>query len=253
MDSQPDFTPGRPVTGRTRDMVIAADRAILGLARHWLLVFNLAVFLYVGLPFLAPVLMQAGARGPARAIYTLYGGLCHQFGYRSWFLFGERSAYPRDVFELFTGIDANDPDNMLAARAYVGDEHVGFKVALCERDVAIYATLLGVGLIYALPFVRARVRPLPWPAYLLVGLVPIGLDGFSQLLSQYPFDLLPFLAWLPYRESTPLLRTLTGGLFGLANGWLALPYLHESMSGIRADLEAKLARVDAGHAAAAGG
>jgi hypothetical protein len=50
---------------------------------------------------------------------------------------------------------------------------------------------------------------------------------------------------LPYRESTPFLRTLTGALFGTANAWLALPYLLASMAEIRRELEVKLARVDA--------
>jgi hypothetical protein len=45
------------VTGRARDLVIGLDRIILSLARHWLLFINLLVFLYVGLPFTAPVLM----------------------------------------------------------------------------------------------------------------------------------------------------------------------------------------------------
>ena len=77
------------------------------------------------------------------------------------------------------------------------------------------------------------------------GVFPIALDGFSQLFSQYPYNSLPLFSLLPYRESTPLLRTLTGGLFGLANAWLAYPYFEESMQGVYRDLEAKLARVDA--------
>jgi hypothetical protein len=51
--------------------------------------------------------------------------------------------------------------------------------------------------------------------------------------------------WLPFRESTPFLRTLTGGLFGLANMWLAYPYFEESMKEVVNDLTAKLAKVDA--------
>ena len=46
--------PDKPrVTGRTRDLVIGLDRAILSLARHWLLFLNLVIFIYVGLPFAA--------------------------------------------------------------------------------------------------------------------------------------------------------------------------------------------------------
>jgi uncharacterized membrane protein len=226
------------VTGRTRDVVIGLDRLILNLARHWLLFINLALFTYVGLPVAAPVLMEAGATGPARAIYGLYGGLCHQLGYRSWYLFGEQAAYPRSEFEQVAGID---PDDLFASRAFVGNEVTGWKVAYCQRDMAIYAVMLVFGLIYAVPAVRERVRPLSWIMYGLIGILPIALDGFSQLFSQLP-DSIALFAWLPYRESTPLLRTLTGGLFGLANAWLAFPYIWRSAREIEADLAGKLER-----------
>lgn len=246
-------SPDKPrATGRTRDLVVGLDKAILGLARHWLLFINLAIFTYVGLPFAAPLFMEAGLPGPARAIYGLYGGLCHQLGYRSWYLFGERVAYPRNIFEQYSGIDPNAvnasgyPVGLVESRAFIGNERVGWKVAYCERDVAIYATMLLAGLVYALPPVNRRIRPLPWLLYLLIGLAPIAFDGFSQLFSQLPrelgfFGIHPF-AWLPYRESTPLLRTLTGGLFGLANAWLAYPYLKSSARDMELELMGKLQR-----------
>ena len=238
-----DVPAGRPpVTGRTRSFVIAMDRIILVLSRHWLAFLNLFIFGYVGLPFLAPVFMKAHLDGAARVIYTMYSGLCHQLGYRSWYLFGERAVYPRDIFQQFTGIDPND---LWASRGFIGNETLGFKVAYCERDVAIYGAILLFGLLYSLPAMRQWVRPLNWLMYGLIGVAPIALDGFSQLFSQYPYNTLPLFSLLPYRESTPFLRTLTGALFGTANAWLALPYLLASMAEIRRELEIKLARVDA--------
>ena len=235
----------QPVTGRTRSVVIGLDRAILALARHWLLALNLFIFVYVGLPFLAPVFMNANLPGPARVIYTMYGGLCHQLGYRSWYMFGQQAAYPRDIFQQYAGVSSDD---LMASRAFVGNEVMGYKVAYCERDVAIYGAILLAGLLYLVPAVRQRVKPLPWLGYALIGIVPIAFDGFSQLLSQYPYNTInlygvQLFGWLPYRESSPLLRTLTGGLFGLANAWLAFPYIQQSMSDIRRELETKLARV----------
>ncbi len=230
------------VTGRTRAVVITLDRGILAFARHWLLFFNLFIFTYLGLPFMAPVLMNSGHPAAANVIYTIYSPLCHQLGFRSWYLFGERSAYPRDIFQQYTGIN---PDDLWAARAFRGNAQMGYKVAFCERDVAIYGGLLVAGLIYGLPFVRRRVGPLHWLAWLLIGIFPIALDGFSQLFSQFPYHTFALFSWLPPRESTPFLRTLTGGLFGLANAWLAYSYVEESMREVWRDLEAKLARVDA--------
>lgn len=218
------------------------NRGLLFFARHWLAAFNLIVFLYVGLPFAAPALMNAGAERPARWIYTAYSPLCHQFAFRSWFLFGEQPAYPRELagvgltpFEEATGIPGDD---LWAARDFVGNEQVGYKVAFCERDVAIYGGILLAGLLYSQ--LRDRLKPLPLWAWVLFGVMPIALDGGTQLISELPLPILSF----PARESTPFLRTLTGGLFGVMNVWLAYPYLEESMGETRAIVSAKLEAAD---------
>ena len=237
---------GPAVTGTTRQVVIALDRAIFVFSKHWLLAFNVFFTLYVGLPFLAPVCMWAGWEAAARVIYTLYSPLCNQFAPHAWFLFGARSFYPAAVFQAYTGIDSNTAAGLAAARAFVGNAALGYKVAICERDVAIYAMMLLGGLLFSLPPVRRHAGPLRWWAWLLIGIVPIGVDGFWQMFTTYPFTtLFHFLSWLPYHESTPLDRTLTGGLFGLANMWLAYPYFETSMREVQVEVKVKLARVGA--------
>src|SRR5450755_4945627 len=74
---------------------VRANRWALNLSRHRLRWLLLIIGLYVGLPFVAPTLMHFGLTGPANLIYTAYSPLCHQFSFRSWFLFGEQPAYPR--------------------------------------------------------------------------------------------------------------------------------------------------------------
>lgn len=220
------------------------DRVMYWVTRHYLLVFNLLVFVYVGLPFLAPVLMKVGATRPARAIYFVYGGVCHQLAFRSWFLFGEQPAYPRTAAQVdgltpFGPATGLNEDDLWGARRFIGNPRLGYKVAFCERDVAIYAAILLFGLLYAAT--RQRLRPLPWYLWLALGVFPIGLDGFSQLLSQPPFHLWPF-----YRESTPLLRTLTGAAFGFTTAWFGYPFLREAMEDTRRLLAAKFQRVEQG-------
>jgi len=112
-------------------------------------------------------------------------------------------------------------------RLFNGNAQVGYKVALCERDLAIYGALLLSGLAFSL--VRSRARPLPFWAYILIGIIPMGLDGGSQFVSYLLPGLVPGLAILP-RESTWLLRTITGGLFGWATAWLALPNLQAAFA-----------------------
>lgn len=213
-----------------------SDGVSLWLSRHYLALFNFFVFLYVGIPFLAPVFMKIGITTPAQVIYHAYGYVCHQFAFRSWFLFGAQIVYPRAEaglaglisFQQATGINGAD---LLAARAYIGNAALGYKVALCERDVAIYGGILIFGLVFGL--LRKKVKPIHWILWIIIGILPIGLDGFSQLLSQPPFNLIPF------RESTPILRVVTGSLFGFITAWFGYPYVEESMTENRKFLEGK--------------
>jgi uncharacterized membrane protein len=214
--------------------------------RHYLLVFNLFVAIYVGIPFLAPVLMHEGATTPAAIIYKAYGTVCHQLAFRSFFLYGEQLVYPRSAagwnnilsFQAATGLsEDNNPVNMYNAREFVGNREVGFKVALCERDVFIYLAILAFGLLYGLT--GRRLPPLHWVLWIAIGIVPIGLDGFSQLFSQPPFSL------IPYRESTPLLRVLTGSLFGFTTAWFGYPMVELTMADARKILASKFLRLSA--------
>lgn len=213
-------------------------------ARHYLLVFNLFVFVYVGFSFLAPILMRSGATTPAKIIYRVYGTVCHQLAFRSFFLFGEQTVYPRRAagwenlksFQEATGLsEDNNPVNLYNAHQFVGNSIVGYKAALCQRDVSIYLAILLFGLIY--PAINRRLPALPWFVWVVFGLIPIGLDGVSQLLSQPPFS------FLPYRESTPLLRILTGGLFGFTTAWFGYPLVEITMAESRKILAAKYIRL----------
>jgi hypothetical protein len=56
------------------------------------------------------------------------------------------------------------------------------------------------------------------------------------MISQPPLNL------LPYRESTPFLRSLTGFLFGFMTAWFGYPYVEESMADNRKYLEGKLVK-----------
>ncbi len=233
-----------------------SDKFSYWLSRRYMLLVILSLLLYVGLPVLAPVLMQAGAKTPAGIIYKIYSPLCHQFGFRSFFLFGEQSYYPlREAgitggdtglidFETATGIthlhDGNSQARF-AARDYQGEEGVGYKMALCERDIAIYGAMLLFAVIFTLT--GKRLPPLHWALWLLIGLGPIGLDGFSQIISQFEISFLAEL--LPYRESTPSLRTLTGFLFGFSTAWFGMPYIEESMRETRQIFIKKLAIINA--------
>jgi uncharacterized membrane protein len=218
----------------------ASDRFFNWLSQHYLGVFNLFVLIYLGLPFLAPVLMRTGMEGPASWIYRAYGLVCHQLAFRSWFLYGEQTAYPREAAGVegvisYSAATSLDEADLWTARLFTGDERVGYKVALCQRDIAIYGGILSFGLIFSL--FRKRIRSIPWYVWIIFGIIPIGIDGLSQLVSQPPFNL------ISYRESTPELRLITGFLFGFMTAWFGYPLVEESMKDTREYLQGKFERV----------
>jgi uncharacterized membrane protein len=205
----------KPVTGRTRDVVIFLDKLIFQLAKHWLFGANLAWGLYVGLPILAPILMLTGHIWLGNLIHTAYKVACHQIPWRSFFIGGPKMVYTYDELRTLVG-------PALTLR-YIGDATIGYKVAICQRDVATYGIIFLAGLVFGL--VRLRLKPLPIWAFVL-SLVPMGMDGITQLFG--------------LRESNWQLRIITGALFGLASVWLAYPYLEEGMRDIRDMVNEKL-------------
>jgi uncharacterized membrane protein len=208
----------RPVTGRTRGLVIGADKVIFKLATHWLALMNLFWGLYVGLPFLAPIFMNAGYELPAKAIYTLYRPACHQRPERSYFIGGPDFAYsPEELAAAGVDLDPFARD--------IGNENVGWKVAFCERDVAIYGAIFLTGLGYGL--VRKRLKGWRMPfRYFIPFLVPMAIDGVLQLFGFY--------------ESTWLLRSITGTVFGVGAVLFAYPYVEEGFADVRQTINSKL-------------
>lgn len=201
-----------------------ANALVIGIARHWLALFNTAWGLYALIPVLAPILMQLGLETPARLIYGIYSLLCHQLPDHSYFLFGTLSGAPHlhelEAAGMPTGVD------LFSQRRFIGNAEAGFKVALCQRDLSIYLSVLAAGLFYALLRNRIAIRPPSIKLYLLL-LVPMAIDGVTQMLG--------------LRESDWLMRSLTGGLFGAASVWLAYPYVDDAMRDVIAIEEGRVA------------
>lgn len=185
------------------------DGAVMGIARHWLALFNSLVALYLVLPFLAPVLAASGLALPASLIYSVYSATCHQLPERSYFLFGEQPLYSLTSLER-SGVESDG--GLWQRRAFRGNDDTGYKVAICQRDVAIYGSVVAAGLLFGL--LRGRVRSISLKIYVLL-LIPMALDGLSQLFG--------------LRESSWWLRSVTGALFGGASVWLAYPYIEAAM------------------------
>src|SRR5229473_6230811 len=167
---------------------------------HWLLALNLALGGFLAGALAAPVLAAVGWQAAADALYAGYHFTCHQWAFRSFFFFGQQPVYSQQ------SLAAQDIDPF----GFMGNPSLGWKMAFCERDLAIYVGLLIVGLLYA----RNRdLKPAGFGPYGVL-ILPMAVDGFTQLFG--------------WRESTWELRVLTGLIFGLASAWLVLPRLDAS-------------------------
>lgn len=189
-----------------------ANGLVLGVARHWLALFNMAWGTYVILPFLAPIFMQVGLMLPARAIYGLYSFLCHQLPDHSFFLFGAHAVphlHELEAAGMTPGL------GILGQRRFIGNLEAGYKVALCQRDVAIYGAVFISGIVYGL--FRDRIKSPSIKVYILL-VIPMAIDGLTQMFG--------------LRESTWLIRSLTGALFGAASVWIAYPYVDAAMQDV---------------------
>jgi len=134
----------RPAAGWSRWLALTIDRAVYGLARHWLCFVGVALGLYAGLPLAAPLLMAAGLTTPANLIYTVYRLFCHQFPSRSSFLLGQQIGY-------------------------------------CDRCLGTYTTMFCATVVFALLRHRISIKPLRWQVYPIF-IIPMAVDGLTQML-----------------------------------------------------------------------
>ncbi len=202
-----------------------------------MLVFSLFYGLYIGTPFLAPVLMHVGWEDAGKAIYLLYSFVCHQLPQRSFFIFGKEAMYSLNVIQAAWQKTLNP----LVLRQFIGNPEMGWKVAWSDRMVSMYSSILIFAWIWY-PL-RKKIRPLRWWGLVLF-LLPMGIDGVTHMISDFSGigqgfrDSNVWLATLS-QNSYPdtfyvgdawgsinsWLRLITGIFFGLGIVWFGFPYV----------------------------
>ena len=202
----------------------------------------------------APVFMEIGWTGAAKAIYLIYSTQCHQLPQRSFFLFGPQATY--SLAEVQAAWQATT--NPFILRQFVGNTAIGWKVAWSDRMVSMYGgVFLGSLIFWPL---RKRLRPLPLWAFALL-ILPMGIDGGTHFISDIAGlgsgfrdsnawlavltgNIFPaaFYAGDAFGSFNSWMRLITGLLFGLAIVWLAYPPLEEMFADTAREIEAKLHR-----------
>lgn len=227
-------------------------RIALGFARHWLFILNLLLFVWVGLPWLAPVFLHWGWGRAAGAIYFLYSLQCHQLPERSFFLFGTKPMYSLAEIQSVWQNTANP----FVLRQWIGNVDMGWKVAWSDRMVAMYTMLFLSSLAYGL--VRKWWKPLRLRVFFLL-LLPMAIDGTTHALSDLAGIGQGFRdtnIWLQVITNNPFstafyqgdalgsfnswMRLITGVLFGIAVVWLAFPYFNQTLAELASVYQNKL-------------
>lgn len=210
--------------------------------RNWIIPFAVFYGAFIGLPFLAPVLMQIGWRTTGIAIYSIYSLLCHQLPERSYFLFGPQFTY--SLAEIQTAWQ--NTTNPLILRQFIGNSGMGWKVAWSDRMISLYSSIWFFGLVWW-PL-RRKIKPLAWWAFGLI-ITPMAIDGLTHLVSDLAGIGLGFRdsnIWLVTLTSSifppafyagdawgsfnSIMRLVTGLLFGLGVVWFGFPYLDQTLS-----------------------
>jgi len=84
------------------------------------------------------------------------------------------------------------------------------KMPVCARCAGIYLSMLFFGLAFSAALYRKRIKPISTRIFLFF-LIPIAIDGSTQIIG--------------LRESTNLLRFITGGFAALGTVWFVYPQL----------------------------
>ena len=196
--------------------------------KKYILVFCILLILLTMGAFLAPVLANRGINIAARIIYSFYRISCHQLAYRTWFLFGEQDYYPLQMAGIpnvisYEEMSGNMAVDARAAQDFIGSIKVGYKTALCQRDLAILVGIIFAGFGFTLS--KRKWEAIPILYWIILGVVPLFLDGSVQWIHNILSVSRGCWSW----ESTPLLRTATGFLFGFTTGLFLFPKLEQSL------------------------
>lgn len=151
------------------------------------------------------------------SVYQAFSYTCHQKFSRSLCLFKNdignmwiSNCLPQEGMFVSSAQDRIKIDTIV-------DGIRGFKLPVCARDIGLYGGLLLGALFYPLMFELNSKKVLP-TKYLILAIVPMGIDGSVQLISE--LGALPFVY-----ESTNTLRIITGLIAGIVATFYAIPIL----------------------------
>jgi len=175
--------------------------------------YVLFLIVFLGLVIYTPYIAFSDI-GAAKTMYTVFGPFCHQKISRSFCLFDGGSVSIGDCTNQTGEFVSNDRGNI----SEVQNGSIGYKFPICARDIGLYLFMLIGALAYPFVFRLDDQRILP-PILLVLAIVPLGVDGTVQLLSD--IGIVPFVY-----ESTNFTRLWTGGIAGFVASFFVIQVLN---------------------------
>lgn len=245
------------ISPTTRSIIKGVDNVALFVVKHWLALFLIVYGTWVWLPFLAPIFMHNGWTVPANTLYFVYSFFCHQLPERSLFFYGPQTMYSLDqIGQVWS------TQNQLILRQFIGTPEMGWKMAWSDRMISTYGGVWLGGVLWAI--LGKRLPPLSLVVWIVVGVLPLGLDGFTHFVN----DIVAGSSGQGFRDTNDWLRVLTanafpadfyygnmlgsfnstarwltGLAFGITTAFAVFPVVSNAMSETRQDLEYQLARI----------
>lgn len=198
------------------------------------------IFLYLLGSFIPAIAFNNGNEQLGRRVNSVYRFFCHQRVERSLFIFAgesEDSFYSANFYsveylqeeEVIPYYNPYVPDRFsktVFGYPYVGNEVVGYKTAICIRDLAIYIALLFTGILY-MAYSRkngGKIYKFSFKFCLML-MLPMAVDVLIQILGQI-FD------WSFVTDAyinSIIKRIITGALFGIGFSLFIFPNLQDSL------------------------
>lgn len=174
----------------------------------------LAIVLVLTIPIFVSPFIASWNIGAFETTQSAYAPLCHQLASRSICYFtGNSSATIGDCL-------SSSEFNSTKISVVETSELVGYKFPVCARDIGIYLFMLIGGFAFA-AWKGPGNKIIPPAIWLIIALIPIGIDGTGQLIGLW--------------ESTNLSRLVTGAIAGFAIPFYAIPMLNRWLDSKRAD------------------
>ncbi len=157
----------------------------------------------ITIPIFTTTIMQYQEEQNFESIQHTYKYFCHQLTSRSYCYFPDKGS----VEDCYVSSEFKESKESKVMK----DGFVGYKFPVCARDVGFYVFAL-IGGLFLFTTGRHVGKIVPHPFWLIITLIPMGLDGGTQ--------------YIGLRESTNTLRLITGAIAGIVLPFYVVPILN---------------------------